>query len=156
MTLPDYMARTLSQKPGIQTFENRKGLNLSGVKEDKDGQVTTFFTLFDQDVPGIKPLIENTVLRENGSEANIKSIEHVKTPADIVLLIDSSGSMKGQMAETIKAAKRFVSSLPDNTFIKVIDFDTKPKELSGQSKDEVLSGLAKIRADGATALYDSI
>ena len=156
LTLPDYMVRTLSEKAEHQTVEKRKGLNISGVKENKEGLATTFFTLFDQDVPEIKPAIENTFLLENGFEAEIKSIERVKTPADIVLLIDSSGSMKGRMEETIEAARRFVSSLPDNTYIKVIDFDTKPKELPGQSKDAVLSGLPKIRADGATALYDSI
>ncbi len=38
----------------------------------------------------------------------VLSIDPIPTPPNVVLLLDSSGSMKGQMEQTIEAAKTFI------------------------------------------------
>ncbi len=102
------------------------------------------------------PTLENSQISEAGLMGEIVSIEPITTPPDIVLLLDSSGSMRAQMEQTLATARTFIGSLTDETSIQVIDFDTTPKLLAGTSKQEVLASLAEVRADGATCLYDSI
>ncbi len=155
LIFPDYLTNVISEPGNEGAVEEKAGLNITGIKE-KDGFVTTTFSLFDPEVTDLMPTLENTTILENGTKANIREINHLNTPASIVLLLDSSGSMKGQMEDTLKTARIFLNSLPEDILIKVVDFDTKPKELQGTTKAEVLSGLNSIKADGATALYDSI
>ena len=102
------------------------------------------------------PSLENAQITEGGLKGEIISIEPITTPPHIVLLLDSSGSMRAQMEQTLATAREFIRTLSDDTTIQVIDFDTRPKLLEGTSKDEVLASLASVRADGATCLYDSI
>ena len=156
LTLPDHIKSTLARQEGDVSSVTRSGLKMVDLKEDAGGIATAAFTLFDKGAPDLLPALENTTLLESGARAEIKSIERVEIPASIVLLLDSSGSMKGQMERTVQTARQFIASLPEDTFIKVIDFDTKPKELAGATKEEILAGFDSIRADGATALYDSI
>jgi hypothetical protein len=156
LTLPSYLASTLARQQESASSETCKGLNITGLQEDAKEGITATFTLFDQDRPDMVPTLENIEVLEGGAPAEIKSIEHVQTPASIVLLLDSSGSMKGQMNDTLQAARRFIASLPEDTFIQVVDFDTKSKVLTGSTKVEALTGLDGIRAGGATALYDSV
>ena len=105
---------------------------------------------------GLVPTIETTEISEGGLMGSIISIEPVIMPPDIVVLLDSSGSMWGQMDQTLIAAREFIGSLEDDTFIQVVDFDTTPRVLKGTTKTEVLASLSAVRADGATCLYDSI
>jgi Mg-chelatase subunit ChlD len=106
--------------------------------------------------PGAVIALENTEISEGGLMGKILSLEPVITPPDIVLLLDSSGSMRAQMEQTLVAAREFINSLGDDTWIQVIDFDTTPKLLQGTEKADVLASLSTVRADGATCLYDSI
>jgi Mg-chelatase subunit ChlD len=102
------------------------------------------------------PSRENVEISEGGLMGKVISIEPIVAPPDIVLLLDSSGSMRAQMEQTLATAREFINSLSDDTKIRVIDFDTQPKLLAGTTKTEVLASLASVRADGATCLYDSI
>lgn len=104
----------------------------------------------------VVPSVENLVVTESGQPGDVVSVKRIQTPADVVLLLDSSGSMKGQMKAALTATHRFVSGLPQNTRIRVIDFDTKPKRLTGTTPKAALAALKGVRANGATALYDSI
>ena len=114
------------------------------------------FTLVDSELSEVIPDEGNTTITEGGREVEILSIDRINTPPSVVILLDSSGSMKGQMEGVLEAAATFIESLPEETWVKIIDFDTEPKVLSGTSIDEALSGLNKISVGGATALYDSI
>jgi len=40
--------------------------------------------------------------------------------------------------------------------VTIVDFDTKPKVLKTGSRRELLKALGRVRANGATALFDSI
>jgi len=64
--------------------------------------------------------------------------------------------MKGQMKKALKATQKFIETLPNDAKIRVVDFDTKPKPINGTTKEAALAGLAKVRANGATCLNDSV
>ena len=122
---------------------------------DKDTAGITF-SLLGKDARGVKPARENIEILEGGVATKILAVNPSKTPLDIVLLLDSSGSMKGQMTKALAATQSFIKSLPANAAIRVVDFDTKPKLLNGTTKIEVLKSLKAVKANGATSLNDSI
>ena len=107
---------------------------------------------FDRDV---FPTKENTVITEGGKEVKIVDIKREILPCSIALVIDSSGSMKNDMKPTLDAARKFIESLPDGTYIKLIDFSTKVVEHKGTTKQEALKNLSAIKASGYTTLYDA-
>lgn len=114
------------------------------------------FSLLGKDARGVKPARENIEILEGGVATKILAVNPSKLPLDVVLLLDSSGSMKGQMKKALAATQSFVKSLPDNAAIRVVDFDTKPRLLKGTTKAQVLKSLAAVKANGATSLNDSV
>ncbi len=108
------------------------------------------------DRASVVPAEQTLEVAESGQKGQILSVDRIENPADIVLLLDSSGSMRSQMAAALNATKKFIKGIPDNSTIRVVDFDTQPKLLKGNTPDEVLTALKGVKANGATALYDSI
>lgn len=104
----------------------------------------------------IIPKVDNLKITESGKEAKVLEIKRLNTPLDLVLLLDSSGSMGKSMTQVIKTVSNFIQLLPQNTRLKVIDFDSEPKLIEAQNRKELLQKIKKIKANGATALYDSI
>jgi len=100
---------------------------------------------------------ENFDINENGVlKGKVLSIKRLKTPMNVVILLDSSGSMKRSMKVAIKAVESFINKLPKNAKITLVDFDTKVKPLKAKNRKDLIRKLNKIRANGATALYDSV
>lgn len=135
--------------------EGDAGLRINRVKRSGN-TVEVTFTLIGQDAGDIQPGPENIIIREGGAPARLLSIERSKLPLNIVTLIDSSGSMKGQMQNALKSTREFIERLPDDAVLRVVDFDTKPRPIEGKSREAILKGIESIRANGATALNDSI
>ncbi len=104
----------------------------------------------------IVPQPERIRCYEGGQAGRVVSVEPLKSPLHVVLLLDSSGSMKGAMAKAVDAVKGFVQRFPGNAQITIVDFDTQPKMLKAGSRAELLRALDGVRANGATALFDSI
>ena len=98
----------------------------------------------------------NTSLWEDGAPCTITSVSPIEAPVDIVLLLDSSGSMKGSMRKAVDSVKSFIKKLPDNYNVQVVDFDTTPKPIAADSRESLLQNLDSVRARGATCLFDSI
>ena len=107
---------------------------------------------YDRDV---FPTKENTKITEGGKEVKITDIRREIAPCSVALVIDSSGSMKDDMKPTLAAAKKFVESLPDSSFVKIVDFAGYVKALAGSTKAEALKALDTIKASGSTMLYDA-
>ncbi|HEY9070914.1 MAG TPA: VWA domain-containing protein [Candidatus Ozemobacteraceae bacterium] len=93
---------------------------------------------------------------EGGSPGTVTDVRSVATPLRLVLLLDSSGSMKGDMKQVLAAAAAFLGKLPESSRIELIDFDTKPKPVTAKGRTALLEALRKIKADGATALNDTV
>ncbi len=105
---------------------------------------------------------ENFRVYENGRLQETKLFLPEDVPVTVGLIVDSSGSMRPKMADTITAALSFMRySNPDDELFVVrfnekvwfglpesVPFTNQPAEL----RDALLSG----SADGRTALYDAI
>ena len=101
-----------------------------------------------------------TVLEDRSpvDDVTIDPLVDATSGVDIVLVIDTSGSMKGQPLQAATAAAlRFVTSLPKDIRVGVMTFADKPKVLASLSMDHsfALSALGKLSASGETALYDA-
>ena len=103
----------------------------------------------------VVPSTEKVNCYEGGLPGKIVSVEPLKSPLHVVLLLDSSGSMKGSMDKAVEATKNFIKRFEQNARITVVDFDTKPKILQAANRSELLKALDGVRANGATSLYDS-
>ncbi len=124
-----------------------------GLKENQGFVDFSFLNLADAK---IVPTPENLEVFEAGLPGKITSLERIKTPPEIVILLDSSGSMKNSMQNALLATAHFLKGLPPKSLVTLVDFDTKPKIVAQGTPQEVLSSLKKIKANGATALYDAL
>jgi tight adherence protein B len=76
-----------------------------------------------------------------------------------LLVIDTSGSMRGEKLEAAKAAaNQFLASVPDDVQVGLITFaDTATQRLAPiKNRDAVRSVVDALAAEGATALYDGL
>ncbi len=136
---------------------NERGIRIGTLKEDTSkNQVSFNFTLLDRSTREILPDTGNTMVMEGGVPVKLLSVAPLQTPPSVVLLLDSSGSMRGQMQATLKAAEQFIRGLPEEALIRVVDFDDIPRELKGTTKAEAVRNLASLKVGGDTALYEAI
>ena len=97
---------------------------------------------------------------DEGKPVKISKFEYVKNlPLSLGMAVDTSGSMQPRMAEAQKAAAQFfqnVMKAGDKTFL--VGFDTQPQLAQKWSAriSDMQAGLAKLRAEEYTALYDAI
>ena len=122
----------------------------------QDDEATVDFMLQDGAGARLEPTPDNTRIVEGGRPTKIQKIERLKTPPSLVLVLDSSGSMRKSMARVLASARRFIQGLPDNTRVQLVDFDSQIRPLEGTGKAAALRNLGRIRADGSTALYDAV
>lgn len=134
--------------------QNGKMKILSATAAEKNARLD--IAMLGTDRTSVVPSLANFEVAEAGQKGKVVSIERINTPADIVLLLDSSGSMRGQMQAALNATTQFIKGLPKDSRIRVVDFDTQPTRLRGETAKDVLRSLKGIQANGATALYDSI
>ncbi|EKD82743.1 MAG: PEGA protein, partial [uncultured bacterium] len=102
------------------------------------------------------PAIDQLQAFERFLPAEIVDLKQSDTPLHLVMLLDSSGSMKKSMKAAIEASVKFIETLPADAVIELIDFDTKAKPVKANSRTDMVKALKAIKADGATALRDSI
>jgi Ca-activated chloride channel family protein len=97
---------------------------------------------------------------EDGAEQTVRRFERVQNlPIYAGVLLDTSGSMLEQLDTAVQAALRFFQTvIQPKDRAAVITFNGQPNLAVRFTNDrEVLAGgLAGLRADGNTALYDSI
>src|SRR5207249_1627233 len=97
---------------------------------------------------------------DEGKPVSVTKFEHVTNlPLSIGLAIDTSGSMQPRMSEAQKAGSQFFTNVMktgDKAFL--VSFDSQPQLVQRWSTKlaDVNAGLAKLRAEEATALYDAI
>ncbi|HNW34783.1 MAG TPA: vWA domain-containing protein, partial [Candidatus Ozemobacteraceae bacterium] len=95
-------------------------------------------------------------VQEGGMPGEVTDVRPLASPLRLVLLLDSSGSMKSDMKNVLSAAEAFLKGLPKGTIVDLIDFDTKPKPLATAAPAALFKALKGIKADGATALNDTV
>jgi Ca-activated chloride channel family protein len=97
---------------------------------------------------------------DEGQPVEIAKFEHVKDlPLSIGMAVDTSGSMETRMTVARDAGAAFFQNVlrkGDRAFL--VAFDSQPHLVQQWSSDlkEIHSGLAKMRPEERTALYDAI
>jgi Ca-activated chloride channel homolog len=97
---------------------------------------------------------------DEGKPVKVAKFEHVSNlPLSIGMAIDTSGSMQPRMLEAQKAGSTFFTNVMkqgDKAFL--VAFSTEPQLVQKWSPrlTDVNAGLAKLRAEESTALYDAI
>jgi Ca-activated chloride channel family protein len=97
---------------------------------------------------------------DEGKPVKVTKFEHVNNlPMSIGMAVDTSASMQPRMDEARKAGSQFFANVlrkGDRAFL--VSFDTQPQLIQRWSPklSDVNAGLAKLRAEEATALYDAV
>ena len=97
---------------------------------------------------------------DGGKPVTLAKFEYVKNlPLSIGMAIDTSGSMQTRMEEAQKAGAQFLQNVlrkGDRAFL--VAFDQRPQLVQPWSSKlaDMHAGLAKLRAEETTALYDAI
>lgn len=102
---------------------------------------------------------DNLEISENGRMQQIHTPDEEEAiPSSVVIILDSSGSMKNTMEGVLSAAGTLIGELGSSDKAEIIDFDStvKVKTPFTGDKEKMNSVLATIQADGGTALYDAV
>ena len=97
---------------------------------------------------------------DEGKPVSIAKFEYVKDlPLSVGLAIDTSGSMQPRIDEAVKAGAQFFQNVMkkgDKAFL--VAFNSEPEVVQKWSTKvaDVHAGLAKLRAEESTALYDAV
>lgn len=95
----------------------------------------------------------------DGSRVSADVYALVRDPMEVVLVMDTSGSMAGAPIEQAKAAAlRFAEQLPDTAHLAVVGFGDAATTLApmGATREEVAAAISGLAARGETALYDGV
>jgi von Willebrand factor type A domain. len=110
-------------------------------------------------VSGLKP--ESFFIYDNGERQEIASFNRQRVPANIVLLLDASGSVFGQMRFIREAAKNFTQGLMPEDKVCVMQFADRVELLQDWTQGTDSRGLAKAldwryHPGQSTTFYDGL
>jgi Ca-activated chloride channel family protein len=95
---------------------------------------------------------------EGGVEQTISVFGAGEVPVDLVLMVDTSGSMAGQLAAAQHAATILINSLSNKDRAAVFSFGGRITQSVGLTNDRaaLTEGIRKMGAGGMTPLYDAL
>ena len=112
---------------------------------------------------GEKPPDSSISVRENGrivSDINVVPLSQTATPTGIVLVIDTSGSMKaaGKLDRAKDAARRFIDGKQPTDSIAIVGFANEARVAVNFTSDAalLLAGIDGLQPAGETALWDGV
>ncbi len=149
--------QTVIDWPQMRSLEGEKlrGLSELMVREaSADGDTGTL--LVAAPMFPTTPPVEAVRVSEGGQPGQVLSIEAVPASLHVVVLFDSSFSMRKIFGEAQQAALHFVENLPPGCTVDFFDFDTKVRELTAPDRAALLAAIRAIKSDGSTKLYDSV
>ena len=114
---------------------------------------------------GVDPT-QPAIIFEAPSVASVYAIQDLwqsaRKPVNLVMLLDTSGSMRGAKIENMKdAAMQFVEQMGEEDRITIIEFYSEPvvwvnNAVIGEERDQVIGVIAGLESGGDTTLYDAI
>lgn len=106
----------------------------------------------------VSPDSSNFALLQGGSRRGLL-VDRLRDEVDVVLVIDTSGSMRGEpIAAARSAAIDFIRRIPDEARVAVIGFGPAPVIASDLTRDRADStaAISSLGAAGETALWDAL
>ena len=112
---------------------------------------------------GARPDLTDVSVRENGrliADLDVKPLSESTTPVGIVLVIDTSGSMRAnnRLEQAKAAAKGFVERKLDNDQIALVTFSNEPRVAVNFAADAapLVAAIEGLQPTGETALWDGV
>jgi VWFA-related protein len=101
---------------------------------------------------------ENFQVFEDGVLQQVQFFSQGELPLRMVILVDTSGSMREKLALAQEAAVRFVRSLKPGDEVQVVEFNDRVLTLVEFTRDfdEVEQAIRETEALGATSLYNAV
>lgn len=114
---------------------------------------------------GVDPSQPKTVLEVPSAEVldQVDDLwKQVKKPVDLIVAIDTSGSMSGEKISSARSSlAAFISKLDDRDRLQVITFNSEINTLGdlvelSQNRDEMVRRVSGLIEDGSTRLFDAV
>ena len=151
------IAFLLCYAPGIpQQGQKQEGETLKFSVESQLVEVYVTVTKGNQLVPHLKAT--DFSLAEDGMPVDIDRLDDQQVPLQIVLLVDTSESIRDSLNTIQDAAIAFIDSLTDQDRVTLILFNSEIQAFQQLTDDRkpIIQEIRKARARGMTKLYDSI
>ncbi len=118
-------------------------------------RVPVSVTVGNRPVPGLTA--SDFTLQDNGVAQEFTVVAAESLPVDVMLVVDTSGSVKGKALEQFNAdVQRIAESLQPNDRLRLITFAGDATDVSGLQTGGVPFPLERITAGGATSLYNAL
>jgi Mg-chelatase subunit ChlD len=148
---------TVVDWPQMRTLEGEKSKGLTElVLRDATADGETGHLLVAAPMFAEAPKPEAVRIVEGGQPGEVLSVESIPAKLHVVVLFDSSFSMRKIFTQAQEAALRFVETLPPECSVDFFDFDSQIRELPATDRASLLAAIRGIKADGSTKLYDSV
>lgn len=121
--------------------------------------VEIYATVYDHGGRPVQGLTRDAFeVRDDGVVQPIRAFEASDKALSCALLLDSTGSMREVMPAVRNAARQFIDTLRPNDSVGVYAFNEHLEELAEIGADHAAArrALIRLRAEGRTALFDSI
>jgi VWFA-related protein len=101
---------------------------------------------------------EDFLVQEDGVDQEILRFSRELTPVSMVILLDTSGSMRRHMKAVQDAAVQFVSQIRDVDRVAIIAFSDNPRVVQRFTADigALTRAIRQTAAKGGTCLYDAV
>lgn len=112
-----------------------------------------------QDGVGVPALAPSSFrLSEDGVDQPSLRVYPENGEMDVILVVDTSGSMREALARSVAAVRNFLTQLGPRDRVALVGFSDLPRVLQPLTTDlrSVDRALNQLRPDGGTALYDTL
>jgi VWFA-related protein len=101
---------------------------------------------------------DDLTIFEDGVEQKIETFQEATSPVSMVLVLDSSGSMKQAAEKVVASAAAFIGTLRPEDSLGMLTFADKVNVAHAitTNRTNSLDTLGEYRAEGGTALYDAL